>query len=123
MSMDYTIAVITKIPDPNAGNTGNLAHLPEVYYEIEEPSEENGWTGKAAEFWTMLREEKGIDLWPILPMGPVFVLGQVLFLSEWGRCLTSGLKPSKWYVEYEEVETLDEAIALSRKVQGYEEDK
>lgn len=120
----YTLAVITKIPDPDKGEWGNLAHLPSVFYETEEGGWNDDftvWIGpKVASYYDLLKD-KGIDLWDNLPMSPVFVLGQILYLNDWERCIVSGLKPSKWLVETETVATIQEAIALSRKVQGYDD--
>lgn len=120
MTYRYTIAVITKIPDPRKGEAGNLAHAPALYVQDESVpvGPENNYIGTVKDFYD---DGNLVGAYPMF-MGPVFELGQVLFLNEYGRCLTSGLKPSKWFVECEEVETLDEAIALSRKVQGYEEE-
>ena len=124
MTYAYDIAVITRVPDPATQGGGNLYHMPPVYYETEEAR----WDGdtyvqaKVANLWDYLQDERGINLWDCLPMGPLFELGQIYFLdSEYERCLATGLKPSKWDVDYEIVKSLDEAIALSRKVRGYEE--
>jgi len=120
--MIYEIAVITRIPDPLTEGGGNLYHLPPVYYENQEGTWDPTFTeytpAVVKNFWDRLIED-GYPVADLLPMGPLFELGHIYYLNEWGRCIVTGYKPSKWDVDYEVVNTLDEAIALSRKVQGY----
>lgn len=120
---NFTIAVITRIPEANKGESGNLYHFPDLYYEIQDGTWDETFTeytpAVVANFWDRLIAD-GYPVADLMPMGPLFELGQILFLNDYGRCLASGLKPSKWEVEAVEVATLQEAIALSRKVQGYD---
>lgn len=100
---------------------GNLAHGSGAYLDTSDDSKidwtnlPDDWEGAPARRVGMVHGH------PV--MTPVFSPGEILFLSpETEREITGmGRKPRKWFVEYEYVDTLDEAIALSRKVSGYEE--
>lgn len=114
----YWFQVITKIPDPNKGESGNLYHdVP--YVEIEEPSEGNGWVPPVASYYTVepfktLIKQPGFPMF----MHPCFELGEILVVNEHGREITGmGRKASKWFVEYETFNTIDEAIARALEVQ------
>jgi hypothetical protein len=52
-----------------------------------------------------------------IPLAPVFHPGEILLLGSDDReIIYPGRKPSKWDVEIEECDTLDEAVALSRRI-------
>jgi hypothetical protein len=109
--MNYTFAVITKVPKPKDGNVYDAVMVKdwdefnkeEVYRMAVEEDFDNA-------------DEKGID--HINAHIPVFALGEVLILdSPYGREI-AGMrrKPSKWFVEVEEFSHLDDAIEKAQEV-------
>jgi hypothetical protein len=127
--MDYEIAVITKVPTDRIA--GNLALPPELYWDTQEMDEKTYLT-KVVPLVEGLAEHVGPQAAGGIYLSmraPVFQLGEILFLDEGGREVTTamgGRKPSKWMVETTTVDTLDEALALSDRVcnpEKYEEDE
>lgn len=112
--MTYTFAVVTEA-EPN----GNMALAGDLFWSTGERDDRglekvrpfldalNAMLDnpqRAAGFWLSMRE-------------PVFHVGEVLILDESGREIGyPGRKPSKWYVEVVELDSLEEAHALARKV-------
>lgn len=110
------IAVITKVPEPDANDKitgGNLANaLPELYEEVTTPDKSNDYLGtyKRASsealfnFMTTYHE-------------PAFYLSEILILNDLGREIGyPGRKPDKWLVEYEVFETLEEAVTVAENL-------
>lgn len=114
------IVVVTKVPDRDEQMWGNLAvagfdlrwatgerdenHLDKTIPFIDALVEMFGSKGQAASFLLNMRQE-------------VFALGEILFLDANGRELIGPQrKPDKWLVEVTDVDTIEEAIALSKRV-------
>lgn len=115
--MKYSFLVITKVPDPWKGESGNLAHTV-PFIEVEEPKESNDYTPKVEPYYQV---EPFKGLMPIAPMfmEPVFFEGEVLIVGPSGREVTGqGRKADKWDVEYEEFDTLEAAIERSVNLLG-----
>ncbi|NUS02015.1 MAG: hypothetical protein HOV97_05560 [Nonomuraea sp.] len=97
------IAVITKA---EIGNGGNLACNLDVFQVVgHDPT-------------TGIERTERVD--PRIALGvrtPVFYPGEILILDESGREIGfPGRKPSKWSVEYQVVDSLDEARLLAERV-------
>jgi len=100
------LCVITKVPDPDKGEDGNLALALPLYFQ---PNSET----------KPLPALDVIGAAIITIMAPVFWLGEILVVDEGGREIGGkGRKPSKWAVEYEEFDDLAEAVRRSREVQA-----
>lgn len=127
---DYEIVVVTKVPDAEAGNAGNMALAGfDLYWtpddRLNEDQNEKDEIGldKVRPFVEVLKEmledpegSKALSFILCLRQ-PVFHVGEILILDAGGREVGyPGRKPSKWSVEVETVETLDEAAALSHRV-------
>ena len=106
--MSYTFAVITKVPKVREGNEydqilveGYDKDNEEVIYHYPKENE------RYSMFETKFVNAKL----------PVFHLGEILILDEFGREV-SGMcrKPSKWSVEVEEFNDLQEAIKCVQKL-------
>lgn len=106
--MNYTIHVVTKIPDPTT-DSGNLA-APILYPDRESRIMSLGQLQQLV-FAALvnLREE-------------VFTLGEILLLDCDDRDIPTTRKPSKWLISIEQVDSLDEAVALSLKTIAENED-
>lgn len=110
----YEYAVITKVPDATAGDTGNLATALDNYIETEQPDASNEYRGRIAPAIQVLGFGVALAL-----RSPVFVLGEVLILNADGREVTGrGRKPGKWSVETEEFATVEEAVARSLEIEA-----
>lgn len=94
-----TFTVITRVPDPEKGEDGNLALALPIYFELN---------GKV----------QALSPLTALPLRmPVFALGEILILDDYGREYGGlGRKPSKWAVETEEFADLPAAIARAQAV-------
>lgn len=98
--------VITRVADPATG--GNLASAMDLYQQVEEGSEENGWLG---------RYERVNIMAAMHLRTPVFEVGEILILNESGREYGfPGRKPSKWDVDCEEFTDFQEAVKRSEEV-------
>lgn len=91
----YTIAVVTEVPDIKSGEDGN-ACAPLVH---------------------------GLDpavMMHVMTQGrvEVFSLGEILILDANGRDIGTTRKPSKWFIETEEFDTLDAAVERALEVRG-----
>jgi hypothetical protein len=93
-------AVITKVPDIESGETGNLAMAWPLF------TEENN-TAK------LLPTTASFGL-----LSPVFDQGEIIVVDdEYGREIGgAGRNPSKWFVECEYFDDVEAAIARSREV-------
>lgn len=103
----YTFCVITKVPDPDKGESGNLASAGPIYQQTEEPSESNNWRGKVGP----PPPEVGLGLLINFRV-PVFAAGEIVILdSEYGREVCGAMRmPSKWDVEVEHFTDIEKAI-------------
>lgn len=99
--MNYTIHVVTKTPDPNT-DSGNLAAA------ISYPANNSDMPPM------QLQQLPLIAL--INLRVEVFTLGEILILDDSDRDIPTTRKPSKWLISTEQVNSLDEAVALSLKV-------
>lgn len=98
--------VITDIPDPTTG--GNLASAMDLYRQIEDGNESNGWLGRFERLDIMVALELRY---------PVFTLGEILVLDDSGREVSGiGRKPSKWFVSYETFDTIELAVDRAREI-------
>lgn len=110
--MSYTIAVVTRIPEPD--DHGNMA-VPDclpLYKEQRTPS-------GAQDFNAPLVED--FQMGGALLLGgyrsPVFRLGEILILDASGREPHGrGRKPSKWDITITHADTIADAVMLSRDV-------
>lgn len=113
---DYAeIVVVTRAPK----TTGNMATTLGLFIEVEQPSESNDWQGKVEPFMKWLSEfSPELATHMLFKLrSQVFGVGEILFLDSIGREVTgAGRKPNKWDVDVQTVGTLEEAIALSKKV-------
>lgn len=106
--MSYTFAVITKVPKVREGN-----EYDQILVE--------GWDETNEEVIYHLPKEdvkyRAVDTKYVNAKLPVFHLGEILILDEIGREVAGmGRKPSKWSVEINSFDTLDEAIECAQKV-------
>lgn len=128
MSSNYNpeIVVVTKVPTGEE-ISGNLAMAFDLYWDTDERDEKTYLT-KAVPLMDGMTAAFGneqVAAGIVFKMrAPVFSLGEILFLDGGRREITpalGGRKPSKWFIETTTVNTLDEAIALSRQVCDDEE--
>lgn len=106
--------VITRIPDSEKGESGNLAVALPLYLETEQPSKENDYRGK---FEPVV---KLMGMAALSLRAPVFALGEILVVDESGREIGGiARKPSKWDIDYEEYDTVEEAVAKAIELRGY----
>jgi len=100
--------VITRIPDPEKGETGNL--YDEVPWWLVEGTGEI----KDGE-WVPDRVERDYSRGSVRM--PVFEIGEVLIVNDYGREIVGhGRKADKWDVDYEEFDTIEEAVVRAREV-------
>lgn len=106
--------VIIKVPD--APDMGNLAiPMYDTYVETVQPSVENNFTGQ----YHSLFEQTGLGI--ILMRQEVFRAGEILITEDGEReCVGAGRKPSKWSVEYECLDNIEDAVTLSKTICGME---
>ena len=104
--MNYTFAVITKVPKPGEGNEGHVVLVKDWDKDNEE---------QIYRFSTIEDFDNPNDY--IEAKIPVFNLGEVLILNDSGREV-AGMqrKPSKWSVEVEEFDNLDDAVKKAQEV-------
>ena len=105
----YVFAVITEIPDADAGQSGNLASATDLYRVVEPPSDTNDWQSRVERVPIMLA---------LNFRQPAFALGEILILNAGTDREIGGIqrKPSKWFIEYETFDTVEQAIERSREV-------
>lgn len=106
--MSYTFAVITKVPKVREGN-----EYDQILVE--------GWDKTNEEVIYHLPKEdvkyRAVDTKYVNAKLPVFHLGEILILDETGREVTGvGRKPSKWSVEVQEFDNLEEAIHMAKNL-------
>lgn len=104
--------VVTRVPDVAADGTGNLAVSGEIYVQTQDPSEANGWRGRARRAFEALGPA-AINL-----RVPVFTLGEII-VHEAGddrEAIGAQRKPSKWDVSTEDFDTIEAAIERSRAI-------
>lgn len=99
----YTFAVITKVPDADKGEKGNLC-ITDLYVRKDDG--------------TIVPAE---DIIPTIWAGlvtPVFTVGEILVLdSAYGREVSGlGRKPSKWEVGVETFTEIEKAIDRAKEV-------
>jgi hypothetical protein len=104
--MNYTFAVITKVPECKQKNAYDTV----LVKDWDEFNEE--------QIYTMAREEDFNNPNSYINAKlPVFFLGEILILDGSGReAAGQQRKPSKWSVEIEEFNTLDEAVSKAQEV-------
>lgn len=106
----YRFAVVTRADSEGGG--GNMATAFDVFHMTREP----GWNAELTEYDYGQCERLPFEMLLNLRT-PVFHVGEILILAESGRELGyPGRKPSKWDVDVEYVDTLEEAVALADKV-------
>lgn len=93
--------VITQVPDPDTDG-GNLAAA--LTY-VPKDSELSAEQARQLRFSALLHLRT-----------PVFTLGEILVLDGNDRDYGTTRKPSKWFIEYECCDTVEEAIAISGRV-------
>jgi hypothetical protein len=110
------IVVVTRAPM----DSGNMAMNLDTYIQTEQASESNDWKGKIERFseWIMHSMDRNAAIGIMLSLRqPVFHVGEILFLDSIGRSVIgTDRKPDKWDVDVQTVDTLEEAIALSRSL-------
>jgi hypothetical protein len=114
----YTFAVITKVPKNNEeGNKYDDLLIRNRVKEADNMTMANACGYKSYKQCNA-EEIENIPKKDIIDVSlPVFDLGEVLILDNNGREATGrGRKPSKWSVEVEEFNNLNEAIEYSKKV-------
>ena len=110
------IVVVTRAPM----DTGNMALGLNMFIESERPTELNGYRGKVQPLIKWLVDN--VDRMTALAMtaalrSPVFQVGEILFLDSNGRSVVGiDKKPDKWDVDVQTVDSLEEAIELSRSL-------
>ena len=114
-----TWCVITKVPDPEKGEDGNLYHITDLFIEHQNRWWANSKTGTTVRpyidktMWYWHRVNRA--LLGGMFMTPVFTRGEVLWLDENGRD-PIGRKPTKWFVEVEYFTSPEDAIERSKQV-------
>lgn len=129
----YTYCVITKVPDPNKGNGGNLAtamlaftandgteypdsdlYLQDNTYGDDAETEDTP-KSRAVTVDDMLKvtSNKRLSF-----MVPVFTLGEILILNEPDGREIAGRRraPRKWGIEYEEFSSIRKAAKRAQEV-------
>jgi hypothetical protein len=101
----YKFAVITKIPAD--GNCSDELLVPRKF--------KTGWDSGGEveeELFTTIDNPTAEDVIRMIRVRlPVFSLGEILIVNDIGREFAGkGRKPSKWNVEYEEFDTIEQAI-------------
>lgn len=129
----YTFAVITKVPewDGTGESEGSLADDFIIPVKCNDPMVcgyklcgknvvwvQGGVTQAVYDDFIKKRDET--PRWKAINIRtPVFTLGEILVLNECGREIGGhGRKPSKWWVEYEEFPTIEQAIKRAEEVMG-----
>jgi hypothetical protein len=114
-------SLVTWVPDPQKGESGNLYTATSLYVEMEEASSENGWNPKVAWYlehpiWKKYYQElnQELDSLPML-MTPNFDVGEILILDSNDRD-QFGRKPSKWEVTVEDFNTIEELLVRLEKL-------
>lgn len=104
--MNYTFSVITKVPKPGQGNESHVV----LVKAWDETNEECVFQFSTLEDFDKPNEFVNAKI-------PVFSLGEVLILDGSGREVVGmQRKPSKWSVETEEFDNLEDAITRSKEV-------
>ena len=97
-----TFIVITKVPDTEAGEKGNLADN-----LLTRGRDGEAYVGVLGEGYTLIGSVRCL----------VFEAGEILIVDDNGREVGyPGRKPSKWSVEYEEFDDLDKAVSAALAV-------
>ena len=115
---DYTFGVITKVPkNVEDGNKYDDLLVRDRRTEEDKMTMANACGYKAYRFYDD-EENDSISRKDVVNAKlPVFSLGEILILDLYGREIAGrGRKPSKWSVEVEEFNDLDEAIKCAQKV-------
>jgi hypothetical protein len=103
--------VITRVPDPEKGEAGNMATAFPLYIETEQPSPANHFKAKIESVFKVMGANA------LAFRSPVFDLGEILIVdSEYGREVGGGRKPSKWDVDADYFDDIEDAIARSQEV-------
>lgn len=107
------IAVITEVPE--APDMGNLAAVIEIYFQTEQPSVENEFTGS---YCALHEVDPNLAMIALLHLRqPVFFLGETFIIDEHEREVGGHMrKPSKWSVSYEVFDDIDMACLRSEEV-------
>lgn len=94
--------VVTKVEG------GNMATaIGQVHQQDQRPGEANDYMG------TYKPVEPLVALQLFLP---VWSVGEIVVLDENDRTIPDGRKPSKWFIETEDFDTVEEAVARSLEV-------
>lgn len=97
-----TFTVVTKIED------GNLATaLGQLFVRTREPSEATDWVPEYGPAPASLQLSLFVPVWR---------LGEIVVLGPDDRTIPDGRKPSKWFIETEDFDTIEEAITRSLEV-------
>ena len=102
--MIYKFCVITKVPDPET-DSGNLAAAI-LHWDKEHTANVPEKDLNTVKMFTLMAARM-----------EVFTLGEILIVNEDGReTFGNGRKPSKWFIEHETFDTIDEAIIRANQV-------
>jgi len=118
---DYTFGVITWVPKHiEDGNKYDDLLVRDRKKEEDNMTMANACGYKAYRFYDVYDDEEndGLSKEDIIDVRlPVFSLGEILILDNCGREVAGrGRKPSKWIVNCQEFDNLDDAIACAQKV-------
>jgi hypothetical protein len=104
----YQFQVITMVPPVDEDGNLAMAFTP-LIEQIEQPRESNDYKGKYR------KVDFGLAFLNLRQ--PVFQLGEIVIVNSDGReVICDGRKASKWFVEYEEFDNIEDAIRRSQEV-------
>jgi len=122
---DIRFAVITKIPNDHEGNyaTSELVIYPNASEhvaganiivnppEFDESMFEDALVRKGSNTIDLTKKQM------VFCLIPVFRLGEILIINSYDRTIPDGRKPSKWDVNCEYFDTIEDAVKRAKEVQ------
>jgi hypothetical protein len=122
---DIRFAVITEIPNDCEGNyaTGEILICPDTCNrvvgsnivvnppEFDESMFEDALVRKGSNTIDLTKKQM------VFCLIPVFRLGEILIINSYDRTIPDGRKPSKWDVNCEYFDTIEDAVKRAKEVQ------
>lgn len=94
--------VVTKVNGPNMATA-----FGDLFVKTNDSSPDTDWLPT----YERAPIQLGLNLYT-----PVWKLGEIVVLDDNDRTIPDGRKPSKWFIDTEAFDTIEEAVARSRQV-------